>query len=78
MHRELEQSDGTYALRERSEAYRGDFSGESDSLVAENAIPWDENAEIAARYAVRPEKQIWPKHQNPCSETSTFVEDFID
>jgi hypothetical protein len=49
MHRELEQSDGTYALRERSEAYRGDFSGESDSLIAENAIPWDENAEIAAR-----------------------------
>ena len=34
MHRGVEQKDGTYALRERNEAYNGDFSGESELLKA--------------------------------------------
>jgi hypothetical protein len=32
LHRELEQVDGTYALRESGEAYRGQFDTESDAL----------------------------------------------
>jgi hypothetical protein len=36
----------TYALRESSEVYAGDFSGKNDALRLENAIAWDENAEV--------------------------------
>jgi hypothetical protein len=34
-----------YALRERREAYAGEFTGENDALRSENAIAWEENAE---------------------------------
>jgi putative transposase len=43
MHRGVEQKDGAYALRERNEAYNGDFSGESEPLRLENTVFWNEN-----------------------------------
>jgi len=45
MHREVVQSDGTYTLREESEAYGGDFASENDTLRLDNTIPWEENVE---------------------------------
>jgi putative transposase len=45
MHREVVQSDGTYTLREESEAYGGDFASENDPLRLDNTIPWEENIE---------------------------------
>jgi REP-associated tyrosine transposase len=52
MHRGVEQKDGAYALRERNEAYNGDFSGESEPLRLENTVFWNENP--AATETVRP------------------------
>jgi hypothetical protein len=43
-HRGVEQKDGAYALRERNEAYNGDFSGESEPLRLENTVFWKENS----------------------------------
>ena len=43
MHRGVEQKDKAYALRERNEAYNGDFSGESEPLRLENTVFWNEN-----------------------------------
>jgi hypothetical protein len=43
MHRGVEQKDGAYALRERNEAYNGDFSGKSELLRLENTVFWNEN-----------------------------------
>ena len=31
----------TYALRERSEAYEGEFASDNDALASENTIPWE-------------------------------------
>jgi hypothetical protein len=45
MHREVAQRDGTYILREQSEAYGENFTGESDSLTLDNTISWEENIE---------------------------------
>jgi putative transposase len=45
MHREVAQRDGTYILREQSEAYGEDFASESDSLTLNNTISWEENIE---------------------------------
>ena len=42
---EVLQADGTYALREQSEAYGHEFASESDALRLENTISWNENAE---------------------------------
>jgi putative transposase len=47
MHRELVQVDGTYALRERSEAYAGEYAGENDVLALENTVRSEENTESA-------------------------------
>lgn len=47
MHRELVQADGTYALREPSEAYAGEYAGENDVLALENTVRWEENTESA-------------------------------
>jgi hypothetical protein len=42
----LEQEiNGTYALREESEAYRSNFAGENDVVSAENSRFWNENLE---------------------------------
>ncbi|HYT55211.1 MAG TPA: transposase [Verrucomicrobiae bacterium] len=47
VHREVVPPDGTYALRETSEAYMGKLGSESDALRLKNTIPWNENAETA-------------------------------
>jgi hypothetical protein len=47
MHREVEQAGGTYALRERGEAYNGNFASKSERLSLENTVLWNENAETA-------------------------------
>ena len=44
-HREVEQVDGTYILREQSEAYSAHFASENDALMTDNTIPWEINAE---------------------------------
>ena len=46
LHRGLEPMDGTYALRESGEAYRGHFSGENTALRPENTLLWDTIAEV--------------------------------
>ncbi len=45
MYREVAAVGGTYTLRERSEAYAGDFGSESDALMPDTTIPWEKNAE---------------------------------
>jgi hypothetical protein len=47
LHREVEQAGGTYALREHSEAYSGEFARENEALRPENTIPWQQFAETA-------------------------------
>ena len=47
MHREVAQLEGTYILREQSEAYGEDFASENDSLTLNNTISWEENIETA-------------------------------
>lgn len=41
-HRGVEQKDGAYALRERNEAYHGDFGGKSAPLRLESTVVWNE------------------------------------
>jgi hypothetical protein len=38
--------DGTFALREEGEAYRGVFAGENDVLRLDNSCFWEEKPEI--------------------------------
>jgi hypothetical protein len=38
MHREVEQAGGTYAQRESSEAYVGEFAQENEALTLKNMI----------------------------------------
>ena len=47
LHRELEQVDGTYALRESGEAYRGQFDSKNEALRPENTLPWERITEVA-------------------------------
>jgi hypothetical protein len=47
MHRAVEQVGGTYALRERGEAYNGNFARKSERLSLENTVLWNENTETA-------------------------------
>ena len=44
-YREVAEVGGTYTLREQSEAYAGDFGSESATLMPDNTIPWQKNAE---------------------------------
>jgi len=48
LHRELEQIDGTHALRESGEAYRGQFDIKNEALRLENTLPWERIPEVAA------------------------------
>ena len=48
LHRELEQVDGTYALRESGEAYRGQFDSKNEALRTENTLSWERITEVAA------------------------------
>ena len=43
MHREVIETDGTYALREPAESYSGNFTGENAALSSENTLPWNES-----------------------------------
>jgi putative transposase len=45
MHREVLETDGTYALREPAEAYTRNFTGENEALRSENTLPWNESLE---------------------------------
>jgi hypothetical protein len=45
MHREVAGVGGAYVLRERSEAYAGDFASESDVLLSDNTIARGKKAE---------------------------------
>ena len=48
LHRELEQVDGTYALRESGEAYKGQFDSKNEVLRSENTLSWERITELAA------------------------------
>ena len=48
LHRDLEQVDGTYALRESGEAYSGQFDTENEALRPQNILPWERIAAVAA------------------------------
>jgi len=51
----LEQEiNGTYALRERSEAFGSNFSGKNEALSSENTRFWNENPELPRLSLVRP------------------------
>jgi REP element-mobilizing transposase RayT len=45
MHREVLETDGTYVLREPSEAYTRNLTGENEALSSENTLPWNESLE---------------------------------
>ena len=47
MHRAVQEKDGAYALRERGEAYNGNFGGENEPLRLENTVLWNESAAAA-------------------------------
>src|SRR5262245_46085945 len=47
LHRELKQIDGTYALRESGEAYRGQIDSRNQALRPENTLPWERTTEVA-------------------------------
>ena len=42
MHREVLQADGTFALREPSEAYAGKLTDKNEALRSPNTILWNE------------------------------------
>jgi hypothetical protein len=46
-HREVVESEGTYALREPGEAYGLKFAAEKAALRAENAFIWNESIDEA-------------------------------
>ncbi len=46
LHREFEQVDGSYALRESGEAYSGHFAVESEALRLKNTVLWDRIAAL--------------------------------
>jgi len=48
LHRDIEQLDGIYALREPVEAYRTNFDIQNESLRPENTLPWERIAEVPA------------------------------
>ena len=45
MHREVLETDGTYALREPAEAYARNFPGENEAVSSKNTLPWNESLE---------------------------------
>ena len=45
MHREVLETDGTYALHEPGEAYTRNLTGENEALSSENTLPWNEGLE---------------------------------
>ena len=45
VHRDVLETNGTYALREPSEAYTRNLTGENEALSSENMFPWNESIE---------------------------------
>jgi hypothetical protein len=45
-HRDIDEADGAYVLREPRRAYTGVFGIESDALRPKNTIPWARNPVI--------------------------------
>jgi hypothetical protein len=45
-HREVIEGGGTYALRERSEAYGPNLTGKNEALSSENTRFWNKNSEL--------------------------------
>jgi hypothetical protein len=54
MDRGVEQKEGAYALRERNEAYSGNFSGESESLRLETRSFGTKTLQLRRHSTVRP------------------------
>jgi hypothetical protein len=54
IHRAVEQRDGAYGLRERSEGYNDNFGTESDPLRLENTVVWNETSAATKNSTVRP------------------------
>ena len=54
LHRELEQVDGTYALRESGEAYRGQIDSKNEALRPENILHGRELPKLGQLSMVRP------------------------
>jgi REP-associated tyrosine transposase len=54
LHREVEQLDGSYALRESGEVYRTNFDTQNESLRLENTLPWERIAKLRQLTVVRP------------------------
>jgi hypothetical protein len=46
-HRDVIEADGSYDLREPTEAYAGNFTGKNEGLMAQNTILWDESVDEA-------------------------------
>jgi putative transposase len=49
LHREVLETDGTYALHDPSEAYARNFTCENEPLSSENTLPWNESLENPGR-----------------------------
>ena len=47
-HRKAIEGGGTYSLREQSEAYGSDFTGENEVLSSGNTRIWNEDSEFTA------------------------------
>ena len=47
-HRDVIEADGSYALREPSEAYAGKFTGKIEALRTQNTVLWDETVATTA------------------------------
>jgi hypothetical protein len=50
IHREVEQADRMYVLRESSDAYNGEFAQKTEALRPENTIPWQKFTDTAETY----------------------------
>jgi putative transposase len=46
-HRDVIEADGSYALREPSDAYAGKFTGKNEALSSENSLLWNESVDHA-------------------------------
>jgi hypothetical protein len=78
-HRKVIEAVGTYPVREQSEAYGSDFTGENEALSSENTRFWDENSKFAVTYLVRPDTlaraalvQISPVIENAGASFAVF------
>ena len=74
MNRELVQADGTYALREPSEAYTGEYTGENDALAPQSTIPWDKMLELFLNHSGATLTFGLPLQRQPCIQAFPWRE----